>query len=438
MRTNLFLIINCFLCLVAGGSLALVLTQSNPAAQFGFCVAGVVLLAGSAFWITTKLTQAQRLLSNNTLNSKSCGLIEFDEIKMIFDDKLKAESEGITQQIDELEEIKSLLQQIDRRGGDVDRDGNRLTCADRMRGILAGYGNTLGADLEQATTCGRELRRAVEEILNGSESQYDLFNQATGHIEELSSHLVEVCDSTVSTLEKSNHVQTTIESGLDRFQTFADQIKQIRQQSAVRERTFQSLGQHTKEIESIVQTIGSLSSRTDLLALNASIESVRAGEHGRGFAVVAEEVRALAEQSAQAVLDITNRIEVVQLETQQSETTAAKEHKQMVNIFETANEMLGSLRDMLNSASDSADGLGMIAANSSRQLEITQDLVVAIEQGTESSQKNRSQAEGANWTAKALDEVSDSMEKSLEMFNVAAPAGLPGPLTNGDAALNEG
>ena len=436
MRTSLFLIICSSISLVAGGSLALVLTQTNPVAQFGLSVAGVVAFAGSTFWATTKLRRVQRHLTNGGPTSVSCGLIEFDELNMLINEKSRIQEEDVQRQQTELSEVKTLLQKIDRRSGDFDRNGNPVTCADRLRGILRGYGNTLGANLEQATNCGRELKRAVEEILGGAENQYDCFIKATGHIEDLSSYLVEVCDGTASTVEKSGQVRATVESGLDRFQKFADQIKQVRQQSAIRERKFRSLGQHTKEIESIVQTIGSISSRTDLLALNASIESVRAGEHGRGFAVVAEEVRALAEQSAQAVLDITNRIEVVQIETQQSETAAAEEHQNVLRMVEAVDETLSSLQEIFVSASESAEGLDKIAENSNQQLLIAQELVVAIEQGTESSQKSRSRAEGANWTAKTLDEVSDDMEKALEIFKFAKPAGLAGHLTNGNADLD--
>lgn len=436
MRTSLFLVINNFISLVAGGALALVLTQTNPAAQFGLAVAGVVAFAGTAFWSITKLKGVQHFLTTGEKNHPSCGLIEFDEINMFIKEKARIRNDNVDRQKEELAEMKSMLQKIDRRGSDFDRQGNPLTCADRLGGILRGYGSTLGTDLEQATSCGRELKRAVAEILNGSENQYDCFNKATGHIEELSTHLVNVCDGTSLSLDKSSHVQAAVEKGLSRFREFAEQIKQVRQQSSVRERKFQALGQHTKEIESIVQTIGSLSSRTDLLALNASIESVRAGEHGRGFAVVAEEVRALAEQSAQAVMDITSRIEVVQHETQQSGFAAAEEHQQVLKMVDTIDETLGSLQTILDTASDSAADLNRIAQNSNRQLEIAQELVVAIEEGTEASQKSRTRAEGANWTAKTLGEISVSMEKYLEIFQLAMPAGIPEHLTNGNAELD--
>ncbi len=72
------------------------------------------------------------------------------------------------------------------------------------------------------------------------------------------------------------------------------------------------MGKRSEEIGGIVNTINIIAERTNMLSLNASIEAARAGDAGRGFAVVAEEIRNLADRSAQATADIAAIIRALQ------------------------------------------------------------------------------------------------------------------------------
>lgn len=109
-------------------------------------------------------------------------------------------------------------------------------------------------------------------------------------------------------------VQTVEEGDANMNRTVAGFLT-IRETVAETSKKVKRLGESSQKISAVVNLISHFAAQTNLLALNASIEAARAGEEGRGFAVVAEEVRALAQQSAQATIEIEKLVAEIQAET---------------------------------------------------------------------------------------------------------------------------
>ena len=150
-------------------------------------------------------------------------------------------------------------------------------------------------------------------------------------------------------------------------------------------RIVRELGENSKEIGSIVETISAIADQTNLLALNAAIEAARAGEHGKGFAVVADEVRKLAEGSQQAVQKIGNIIGTIQTTTDKAVETMKAGHE-LVQIGRSNVEATG------NSFNEIVNMIKIAEENSTQVMETISGLRKPIEDIVKRSSKIASMA----------------------------------------------
>lgn len=168
---------------------------------------------------------------------------------------------------------------------------------------------------EQSAEATQSIAQSITEVAGSTQEQMDYVTKTKEEVDAFSEGVGKSLD-TMNTIR--SHVEVTtqmtqdggklVQATVEQMHSIADTVEQS---SAVIEK----LGERSKEIGAIIDTISGIAEQTNLLALNAAIEAARAGEHGRGFSVVAEEVRKLAEESQEAATKISDLIAAIQKET---------------------------------------------------------------------------------------------------------------------------
>lgn len=214
-------------------------------------------------------------------------------------------------------------------------------------------------------------------------------------------------DASVIALKGGEAVENTVAGILEIRETVAETTRKVKR-----------LAESSQEINSIIALVSQIASRTNLLALNASIEAVRAGEAGRGFAIVADEVRQLADKSAKSLKDIEQIVMQIQSETSSVMTAMEEGTQQVIKGTKLAEEAKLALDNIIQVANHIDHLVGSITSDTVEQTE-TSSAVAQVMQSVELTAQHTSQeAQRVSGGLQHLVGVSRDLIASVERFRV--------------------
>lgn len=181
---------------------------------------------------------------------------------------------------------------------------------------VAAAAEELTANSEQSAQANTQVATTISGVAQGADKQANVVDSTLIIVEQMSTGIQQVATNAHTVSNVAEKTTSAASQGDKAVDDAMNQMKSIERSVSSSAQVVIKLGERSKEIGQIVDTISGIAGQTNLLALNAAVEAARAGEQGRGFAVVAEEVRKLAEQSQEAAKQIASLISEIQTETE--------------------------------------------------------------------------------------------------------------------------
>ncbi|MBE9607970.1 methyl-accepting chemotaxis protein [Chitinilyticum piscinae] len=299
-----------------------------------------------------------------------------------------------------------------------DEIGQLLGSLHKMQDKLTDMIRQISRNADNVAGTARQLSSVSQQLTGSSEEQSGAASAMAAAVQQVSTSMEQVADNTLEVEQQARSAGDLAEAGNGDVQAASHEMREIATEvTAVSERIAE-LGQNIRDIGSIVVVIRDVADQTNLLALNAAIEAARAGEQGRGFAVVADEVRKLAERTAQSASQITAMVNSIQQGAEQAVQRMDNGSRRASAGLDQANKASESIERINQRNHDVVAAVTVITEQMQEQRVATRDIAVNVERiagmAQSTSQASRSMASSVH----ELERMSAELAAAMQRFRV--------------------
>ena len=295
---------------------------------------------------------------------------------------------------------------------------------------LAASSEELTASAGQAAQAATQVAQSATEVVESVEHQQKSVMDSNEAVQSAEASVEEIRQKSDQVEANSNAAAARAEKGNQAIDASVRQIKDVEETVTASAKMVDRLGERSKEIGEIVDTMTGIAEQTNLLALNASIEAARAGEHGRGFTVVAGEVGKLAQESKDSAEKIARIIKEIQGDTEEAVLSmrtgreavveGAQSVESLRTMFEEINQLVvgvsGEISHVTESINAMADATNDIAGEMNDINSYSGKVASEMQAVSAATEEQSASAEEIAAASEALAKLAQDQQEALSKF----------------------
>lgn len=269
-----------------------------------------------------------------------------------------------------------------------------------MRRSLLSMASDIRKNTDVVAPAVQEISRNNSNMTSRLEQQASAIQQTAASMEEISSTVRQSAENAQLATQAANSNLHEVDASSERTEALSQAMAELTAQA--------------DQMKDMVQTIDAIAFQTNILALNASVEAARAGDHGRGFSVVAQEVRKLSNQTAEAAKQVQSMIENTSRSVAESSEHTRLTREGTLRIREASRRVNDLMEEISAAAKEQSEGVGQIG--------------LAITEIDNATQASVADMDSYRRVAEALYGESRALGNSVDAFRIAghrqsAPSG---------------
>ncbi len=272
---------------------------------------------------------------------------------------------------------------------------------------------------DQVRASSGQINGASHTLADGASRQAASMEETSASLEELTAMTKRNADNAREAKELARHARQAAESGTTEIQDMSQAMGAIKDAS--------------HNIAKIIKSIDEIAFQTNILALNAAVEAARAGKAGLGFAVVAEEVRNLAQRSAQAARETAEKIEDSIVKSERGVQISLRVFKSFEQIIDKVRKVDDLVANIASASSEQSDGLGQVSAAAGEADKVTQSNAAYAEESAAAAQELNAQADALKEALYQMTQLLAGAKAAAQMEAESVLLPPPSPAANGSS-----